>query len=100
MTFATTNERPNNRQGCLKVKSIHGLIHIGSCFRQAAVNVRILSELPRGETRERQHCRCVSFDRAVSSESVTFAADAVFYRLLIGLLLPGWRTRSTIRSKV
>jgi hypothetical protein len=50
-------------------------------------NVRTLSELPRGETRERQHCRWVSFDRAVSSESLAFAADAVFYGISIGLLL-------------
>ena len=50
-------------------------------------NVRTLSELPRGETRERQHCRWVRFDRAVSSESLAFAADADFYGFSIGLLL-------------
>ena len=52
-------------------------------------NVRTLSELPRGEIRERQHCRWVSFDRAVSREPLAFAADADFYGFSIELLLQG-----------
>ena len=65
---------------------------IGHAFDRLPINVGILSELPRGETRECQHCRWASFDRAVSSESLALAVDAVFYGFSIGLLLPNRAT--------
>jgi hypothetical protein len=51
------------------------------------INVRTLSELPGDENDWPEQFRLGSFDRAVSSGSLAFAADAVSYGYSIGFLL-------------